>query len=67
MTKTEIRTTSGSIEGLSANTRSQKVEATSWSSRSVTVKVSSSPRSERVASINRRLHGGTSRNVSTSD
>lgn len=67
MTKTEVRTTSGSILGLSENTGAEKVDATSWSSRSVTVKVSSSSRGDRVATINERLRGSSPRSVSTAD
>lgn len=67
MTRTEIRATSGSIRGMSENTRAPKVDATTWSARSVTVKVSGSSRSERVSSINERLRGGSTRNVSTAD
>jgi len=67
MTITKIRTKSGSIGNLSEITAAQKIEATMWSARSITVKVSRSSRSERIASINERLRGGTSRNVSTAD
>ena len=59
MTKTEVRTTSGTMRGLSENTRPQKTEAGSWSSRSVKVTVSSSSRNERISSLNERLRGNS--------
>ena len=65
MKKTKIKTTSGSITGLSENTATQDFEATTWSTRSVIAKVSSSSRSKRIASINERIRGGSSRNVNT--
>ena len=66
MKKLKIKTTSGSITGLNENTATQDLEATTWSTRLVIAKVSSSSRSKRIASINDRFHGGSSRNVNTS-
>jgi|JI9StandDraft_2_1071091.scaffolds.fasta_scaffold93711_2 hypothetical protein len=67
MTKTEIKATSGRIERLSENTGVQKVEAGTWSARSITVRVAGPSRGERVASINDRLRGSAFRNVNTAD
>lgn len=66
MTKTEIRATSGTMRGLSENTGAQKTEASSWSARSITVTVSSSPRGQRISALNERLRGVGSRSVNSS-
>lgn len=66
MNKTEVRATSGTMSRLTENTGPQKTEATTWSSRSVTVTVANSSRSERIATLNERLRGAGSRSVSTS-
>ncbi len=66
MTKTEIKIKSGQISSLNENTGSKRVESLTWSARSVSVTVSNSSRSERVATINERLRGSGARSVSTS-
>lgn len=66
MTKTGKKTTSGQIVGLSENTKSQLDEDSSWSARTVSIKVSTSGRAERISKLNHRLRGNSTRAVNTS-
>lgn len=66
MTQKEVTATSGQMSGLSANTRSEKIEATGWSSRHISITVSGASRSDRIVSINDRLRGSSGKLVSTS-
>jgi len=67
MADKEVSATSGRFSGPTANTGAQKVEASTWTSRSVSITVSASNRGERLVSLNDRLRGSSSRSTTTSE
>lgn len=67
MAEKEVSATSGRFSGPAVSTGAQKVEASTWTSRSVSITVSASRRGERLVTLNDRLRGSSSRSTVSSE